>query len=159
MVGDDYDPFWPSVIKAADDFAAEKGMMLSHRAAKWIVRKPRLKMPMTIEPIRVINLDRTPERLTCFLERCPGLLVERFAPVDGAAIDRDACVRDEVIAADNAYNPGAIGTALSHVSLWRQCSAASAPFYIVGDDTILRHDFPSVSAYLLATLDDWDIVL
>lgn len=159
MVGDDYDPFWPSVVKAADDFAAEKGVTMSHRAAKWIVRKPRLRAPMTIEPIRVINLDRTPERLTRFLERHPGLPVERFAAVDGATIDRNAGVRDGVIAVENDYHPGAIGVAMSHVKLWRQCAAGSAPFHIAEDDAILRRDFRSIAARLLDTLDAWDIVL
>lgn len=159
MVGDDYDPFWPSVVKAADDFAAEKGVRLSHRAAKWIVRKPRLRVPITIEPIRVINLDRTPERIKQFLARHPYLPVERFAAVDGAAIDRSACVREGIIAADNDYKPGAIGIAMSHVSLWRQCAAGTTAFHIVEDDVVLRHDFQAVAQRLLDTLDEWDVVL
>lgn len=40
LVGDDYHHYWPDVIRAADDFAAEKGVSLSARDPKWIVRKP-----------------------------------------------------------------------------------------------------------------------
>ena len=40
LVGDDYHPYWPAVVMAADEFAAEKGVTLSDRSPKWIVRKP-----------------------------------------------------------------------------------------------------------------------
>jgi hypothetical protein len=41
LIGDDYHPYWPEVIRAADAFAAEKGVSLSAQDPKWIVRKPR----------------------------------------------------------------------------------------------------------------------
>jgi hypothetical protein len=40
LIGDDYHPYWPEVIRAADDFAREKGVPLSAQDPKWIVRKP-----------------------------------------------------------------------------------------------------------------------
>jgi hypothetical protein len=40
LIGDDYHHYWPAVIRAADDFAAEKGVSLSAQDPKWIVRKP-----------------------------------------------------------------------------------------------------------------------
>lgn len=40
LVGDDYNQDWPGVIKAADEFAAEKGVQLVRSMPKWIVRKP-----------------------------------------------------------------------------------------------------------------------
>jgi len=40
LVGDDYHPYWASVVRAADEFAAEKGVTLLNRSPKWIVRKP-----------------------------------------------------------------------------------------------------------------------
>jgi hypothetical protein len=39
MVGDDYDPSWPGVVKAADQFAAELGLKIDNRPPKWILRK------------------------------------------------------------------------------------------------------------------------
>ncbi|HEY1413158.1 MAG TPA: hypothetical protein VGF36_13515, partial [Rhodopila sp.] len=40
LVGDDYNHDWPSVMKAADAFAAEKEVRLMSSPPKWIVRKP-----------------------------------------------------------------------------------------------------------------------
>jgi hypothetical protein len=40
LVGDDYHHYWPVVIKAADEFALEKGVQLSAISPKWVVRKP-----------------------------------------------------------------------------------------------------------------------
>jgi hypothetical protein len=40
LIGDDYHRYWPEVIRAADDFAAEKGVALVASDPKWIVRKP-----------------------------------------------------------------------------------------------------------------------
>jgi hypothetical protein len=40
LVGDDYHANWPSVVKAADEFAAQKRLPLGNHSPKWIVRKP-----------------------------------------------------------------------------------------------------------------------
>jgi SAM-dependent methyltransferase len=40
MVGDDYHPYWPGVVRAADDFAKAKDVGLEDHAGKWVVRKP-----------------------------------------------------------------------------------------------------------------------
>ncbi len=40
LIGDDYHPYWPEVIRAAGDFAREKGVALVAHDPKWIVRKP-----------------------------------------------------------------------------------------------------------------------
>lgn len=40
LVGDDYARDWPDVIRAANQFAAEKGVRLMTSTPKWIVRKP-----------------------------------------------------------------------------------------------------------------------
>jgi SAM-dependent methyltransferase len=40
LVGDDYDQYWPGVVQAANQFAAEKGLQLMTSTPKWIVRKP-----------------------------------------------------------------------------------------------------------------------
>jgi hypothetical protein len=39
MVGDDYNQDWPSVMRAANEFATEKGVPLISSHPKWIVRK------------------------------------------------------------------------------------------------------------------------
>ena len=40
LIGDDYHVSWPGVIRAADEFAAGKGLELSIQMPKWIARKP-----------------------------------------------------------------------------------------------------------------------
>jgi predicted O-methyltransferase YrrM len=40
IVGDDYNQDWPDVIKAANQFAAEKVVQVIASTPKWIVRKP-----------------------------------------------------------------------------------------------------------------------
>lgn len=40
LVGDDYTPVWPEVIRAANDFAAELGLSSQFSPPKWLVQKP-----------------------------------------------------------------------------------------------------------------------
>lgn len=40
LIGDDYSPDWPNVIRAADAFALAAGVPLLSSSPKWIVRKP-----------------------------------------------------------------------------------------------------------------------
>jgi hypothetical protein len=40
LVGDDYHPTWPGVVKAADEFSVEIGIPIEVHSPKWIVRKP-----------------------------------------------------------------------------------------------------------------------
>jgi SAM-dependent methyltransferase len=40
LVGDDYGPSWPGVIKAAGEFAAKVGLELEIQSPKWLLRKP-----------------------------------------------------------------------------------------------------------------------
>jgi hypothetical protein len=54
-----------------------------------------------IERIRVINLDRSRDRLARFIERHPCVPIERFSAVDGFRIDRDACVSSGLITTSN----------------------------------------------------------
>jgi SAM-dependent methyltransferase len=40
LIGDDYNKDWPGVIRAADEFAVEKGVAMLPSFPKWIMRKP-----------------------------------------------------------------------------------------------------------------------
>jgi hypothetical protein len=42
MIGDDYTPNWPGVVRAADEFALKIGQPLTVEVPKWILRKPPL---------------------------------------------------------------------------------------------------------------------
>jgi len=108
---------------------------------------------------RVINLTRTPERWTRFVEQNPGIPAERWAAVDGAKLDRQVCIKDGIITAANEFTPGALGVAMSHLTLWRECTAGSEPYHIAEDDVVFRKDLPSMAQSVLEGLKHWDIVL
>jgi GR25 family glycosyltransferase involved in LPS biosynthesis len=108
----------------------------------------------------VINLDRDADRLAQFRADNAHLpQLERFAAFDGLAVDRDACIRQGLVTHDNRYTRPALGCALSHVALWRQCAAGCAPLTICEDDAVLHPHFLAGRARILAALpQDWDIV-
>lgn len=109
--------------------------------------------------LKVISLDRTPKRFVQFLAWNPGFEFERIPAVDGTALTRESCIQDGLITSSNSYSAGALGNAMSHTSLWRECAAGSMPFHILEDDVVLRHDFSSMVERLLDHVPDWDIVL
>ncbi len=111
------------------------------------------------EPIRVISLDRTPQRFAQFLADNAGFAVQRFAACDGGLLTPAGCVAEGLISAENIYNAGALGTARSHVTLWRECVASGAPMVVAEDDIVLRADFWPAMAALLERVPGWDIVL
>jgi GR25 family glycosyltransferase involved in LPS biosynthesis len=116
-------------------------------------------MPDSLPILRVISLDRTPQRFEQFLALNPAIEVSRFPACDGALLNVADCIRDGLVTERNAYVPGALGTALSHVTLWRECVAAGAPIHIAEDDVILRDDFWRHVETMLGTVPAWDIVL
>lgn len=40
LIGDDYDENWAGVIRAANEFAADRGLVMEIMRPKWVVRKP-----------------------------------------------------------------------------------------------------------------------
>lgn len=111
------------------------------------------------EWLTVITLDRTPDRFDQFCEWNSCFKIRRFAAVDGEKVNRNECLRNDLITARNEYVPGALGAALSHIALWRSCAQGTEAFHIVEDDIVLRRDFWSVAKPLLASMLEWDIVL
>ena len=108
--------------------------------------------------VRVINLDRLPERMQLFREENPGLPIERVAAADGRQLARDDLIRRGFIAEVNAYGAGALGNALSHVALWRNCAEGGEAFHIAEDDAILHPAFAPRAFALLRGLGSWDLV-
>ncbi|WP_160000324.1 glycosyltransferase family 25 protein [Roseomonas sp. 18066] len=109
--------------------------------------------------IRVISLDRTPERFALFQKLNPDLAIERFAACDGRLLDRRLCVEKGLFASGLPYSAGACGSAVSHIALWNDCISRDMPMHIAEDDAVIRPDFHAVAARLLAAQQGWDIVL
>jgi glycosyl transferase, family 25 len=87
----------------------------------------------------VISLEREPERLANFRARNDqtNVAIEHFKAIDGAKLT----TVDATILAKGAFNtPGAIGNAMSHLTLWKECVSSDTNLVILEDDAYLRHD-------------------
>jgi len=108
--------------------------------------------------VRVINLDRSTDRLATFQANNPDLPIERVSATDGRQLDREACIRSGLITGANEYAPGAIGIAASHAALWQACADGTEAFHIAEDDAIFHPDFVDIAETYLGQLGDWDAV-
>jgi glycosyl transferase, family 25 len=111
-------------------------------------------------PIHVINLDRSPDRLAEFQRRNAHLSdVVRFSAIDARTLDREQLVRDGSIAGDCHYKGGFLGSAMSHISLWKKAAKEERTITVVEDDVIFSRYFAERSqAFLAALPTDWDFV-
>jgi glycosyl transferase, family 25 len=125
--------------------------------AEWASSHIEEEFQMSIR-VRVINLERMPERMCLFRSQNPGMPIEPVAATDGALLVRDDLIHSGIIASGNVYTPGALGNALSHVTLWRQCVEASEAFHIAEDDAILHPDFAARASALLQSAGCWSVV-
>ena len=98
-------------------------------------------------PVKVINLDRRPDRWRAAARAlsAAGLSeVCRVAAVDGQRLDGSE--EDLALFRDNSFGSrrGVIGCALSHIGLWRVLAAepaGSAAYLVLEDDVALAGDF------------------
>jgi glycosyl transferase family 25 len=115
-----------------------------------------------LHPIRVISLQRTPERRQAFLDRNGHLPTSFFDAVDGARLSPEDIAATGLFAPALArtYTPGAYGCALSHWQLWGEAIDRGEPVTVAEDDAIFRRDFAERSQEVLARLPaGWDVVL
>lgn len=112
--------------------------------------------------IRLINLDRSSDRLAAFQALNIHIMphIARFSAVDGKNIERSVFVERGIIAPDLGYTDGAIGNALSHIALWNTASREDCSLTICEDDAVFNRSFWAVSSALLQQLpSDWHIIL
>ncbi len=112
-------------------------------------------------PVKLINLDRRPDRLASFAQRLadaagPALAarVERFAAIDGRTLAASPEIRHLFRDNDFGYRRSFVGCALSHLALWRQLAEGDAPgLLILEDDATLCRGFDGQLVELCAQLD------
>jgi GR25 family glycosyltransferase involved in LPS biosynthesis len=111
--------------------------------------------------IFLLNLDRSPDRLSRFRERNSHLMgmVQRVSATDGTALDRDELLRSGYILDDLTYNAGALGCAMSHIRLWERVIAENRNITIFEDDVVTSSCFFETSNRITNALPaDWDII-
>jgi GR25 family glycosyltransferase involved in LPS biosynthesis len=112
--------------------------------------------------IRVINLDRSTDRLLTFetLNSHLELKFLRFSAVDGTDLERGPLVDRGIITADLGYGDGALGCALSHLALWDLAIEQNQPLTVCEDDAIFNRGFEVAAESLIKALPgDWHMIL
>jgi glycosyl transferase, family 25 len=108
----------------------------------------------------VINLDRTPERLTEFIDNNKNFSFERVSAVDGRLINREQLVQLNIITKEisDRYTDGAIGVALSHKLLWEECIRKNTPITVFEDDAVINHNLVAICSELENNPSSFDMV-
>ena len=109
--------------------------------------------------LSVISLKRTPQRLDDFLRRNSHTLkewnVHLLEGIDGKhhieVFRKSRLVSSNVL---KRWTPGAIGSALSHMSSWRLCVQLGKPMVVVEDDAMLAKTLKQNLQMLLQSMSD-----
>ena len=112
--------------------------------------------------IHLVNLDRSPERLTEFCHVNRNLTsVSRFPAVEGSALNIDSLAQQGLVTKDilSMFAAGALGCAMSHLALWDRSIASNQIVTISEDDAIFNYNFEPHAEELMKGLpQDWDII-
>jgi GR25 family glycosyltransferase involved in LPS biosynthesis len=112
--------------------------------------------------VHVINLERSKDRWLAFEALNAGAKINfrRYPAVDGKEVARTPLADRGIIAADLAYNDGALGAALSHLALWDLAIERNQALTVCEDDAVLNKGFEPAAEALIKTLPpDWHLVL
>jgi GR25 family glycosyltransferase involved in LPS biosynthesis len=111
--------------------------------------------------VHLINLDRDRARLERFRElnaHLPEII--RPPAIEGRRLDRLELEKLGYIAKPLSYNNSALGSAHSHIELWRKAVEKKSAITVAEDDAIFaRHFVESYDGFLQRLPTDWDIVL
>jgi GR25 family glycosyltransferase involved in LPS biosynthesis len=93
--------------------------------------------------MRVINLDRRPDRLESFRRHVlqatgPNLAarIERFAAIDGRDLSLTVEIQHLFRGNDFNFRRAVIGTALSHMAVWRDLARSANPAFLILEDDV-----------------------
>ena len=113
--------------------------------------------------VHFINLDRSQDRLVEFKKVNSHLTdAVRFSAIDGHRLDIELLARQGLVTWDifPSYSIGAVGSALSHKSLWQVAAERNEMLTIAEDDVIFHSQFETLAQEIISTLPrDWDFVL
>ncbi len=111
--------------------------------------------------IHLINLDRDAERLRKFREINAHITdIVRPIAILGRDLDKEALIRDRWIEPELGYSDPALGSATSHIALWRTAVTDQTPVTIVEDDAILSHHIAASADAMVQRLPaDWHVIL
>jgi glycosyl transferase, family 25 len=111
--------------------------------------------------VKVLNLDKSPERLALFLKTNQHLnTISRISAIDGRMQSRKELQAKNILAGDmHGYSAGAIGCALSHLKQWKVAVQENKVLTIAEDDAIFHHQFELFAEKILSMLPkNWDII-
>jgi GR25 family glycosyltransferase involved in LPS biosynthesis len=93
--------------------------------------------------IYVVHLQRSVERKTIFQRNNDTFLPSYtfFDAVDGQLLNIENLPSSIFKKGSQKYSNGAIGCAMTHLSLWKKCIELNEPMLILEDDAIVSHDF------------------
>lgn len=111
---------------------------------------------------QIISLDNQPDRYESFLLRnlrqdCSFI---KFSALDGKALNRDYLIDKGVISCELDYQTGALGCAMSHLSLWNLAIQTNSIIHIAEDDAVFRNDLSQVMLQMLESplAKDFDLI-
>jgi GR25 family glycosyltransferase involved in LPS biosynthesis len=111
-----------------------------------------------ITPIRVVNLERRPDRKKNVEEQLKGIPYEFFKAVDGSTLQMTKEITTLFFGNDFDNRKGVMGCALSHYQLWKQLVNDSIDYYLIlEDDITVPNDFQSKLASIESTIKTMDV--
>lgn len=109
--------------------------------------------------INVISLKRTPDRLAGFMRANPSLDTRLFDAIDGLTLSSNDPRVEALGLHRMQWSAGAIGSCLSHMSLWRRAVSSEQAITVCEDDAIFHCEFSEIANSLIGKIQDWDLIL
>lgn len=110
--------------------------------------------------IKVVNLDRRPDRWEQFQKNNIGIPYDRFSAVDGSQLKPNRQLSRIFDGNDYNMRRGMVGCAMSHFKLYMELINSSHDFYVILEDDIeVLPNFKSKLEHILKnTPKDWDMI-
>jgi GR25 family glycosyltransferase involved in LPS biosynthesis len=107
----------------------------------------------------VINLERRPDRLNKFLDKCPLKDVKVISAFDGQNPEKESS-DEKLLFSKNSMKPGEIGCFISHLRIYKKIVEKNYQYaFIMEDDAIFCPDFHTKFLKVISEMpDDTDIL-